>query len=208
MLFQGQAVTALPKSRTTGNPNAQQLWLGEMGVSEVMPRYSALTKSGFSFSARGALQTLSVAGTAMTGLVVWNGSSVTGGVDLHLLKTSGNIAVTSATTTGIAIAKFTVQPSAPTGTTAATPSNGYLGAAVGSGLAYTVATLASTPTPIFDLLHNTAAIAASGEDAGFLIDLEGLVICPPQTGICFVALGASSAAAAVNLSLMWAELPV
>ena len=208
MLFQGQAVTTLPKSRSTGNPNAQQLWLGEMAVSEVMPRYSALAKSGFMFSSRGALQTLSAAGVAMTGLVLWNGSSVTGGVDLHLLKASGNVAVTSATTTGIALARFVGQSLAPTAATAATVNNSYLGGAVGAGLAYTAGTVANAPVSIFDLLHNTAAIAASGEDSGFLIDFEGSIVVPPQTGVCFAALGTASAAAAVNLSLLWAELPV
>lgn len=208
MLFQGQAVTKVPSSRSTGNPNAEQLWLGEMAVSEVMPRYSALAKSGFVFSSRAALGILSLAGTAMTGLVLWNGSAVANGVDMHLLKGAGNVAVTSAAMTGIALAKFTAQPTAPTGTTAAVVNNGYVGGAVGSALAYSVATLLAAPVPMFDLLHNTAAIAATGEDPGFLIDFEGSIVVPPQTGVCFVALGAASAAAAVNLSLSWAELPV
>ena len=208
MLFQGQVVQKVPNARASGQPNAETLWLGEIAVSEIMPRYSALAKSGYMFSARGALQTLSVAGAAMTGLVLWNGSAVNNGVDLHLLKASGNVAVTSATTTGIALARFVGQTGAPTTPTAATVFNNYLGGAVGSGLAYTAGTLATTPVSIFDVLHNTAAIAASGEDAGFLIDFEGSIVVPPQTGVCFAALGATSAAAAVNLSLLWAELAV
>lgn len=208
MLFQPQVVQKVPNARSTGTPNAEALWLGELGVSEVMPRYSALAKSGFMFSARGALQTLSVVGTAMTGLVLWNGSAVNNGVDLHLLKASGNVAVTSATMTGIALARFVAQTAAPTTPTAATVFNSYLGGAVGSGLAYTAGTLANAPVALFDVLHNTAAIASTGEDAGFLIDFEGSIVVPPQTGVAFAALGAASAASAVNLSLLWAELPV
>lgn len=208
MLFQGQYVPRVPTSRASGNPNVEQLWLGELGISEVMPRYSALAKSGMLFSARGALQTLSVVGTAMTGLIVWNGSAVTSGVDLHLLKASGNVAVTSATMTGIALARFVGQTAAPTTPTAATVVNSYLGGAAGSATAYTAGTVAVAPVAIFDVLHNTAAIASTGEDAGFLIDFEGSIVVPPQTGVCFAALGAASAASAVNLSLLWAELPV
>jgi hypothetical protein len=205
MLFQGQTLNSLPKTRVSGNPNAEQLWMGELAVSEVMPRYSALTKSGFMFSTRSPLVALSLAGAAMTGLIVWN-SSPAGGTDMHLLKASGNVVATSATMTGIAIATFTGQINAPTTPTALAVRNNYLGGPTGVGQAYSGGTLVNTPVASFDVLHNTAAIAVSGEDNGFLVDLEGSYVLPPQTGACFVALGAASAAAAVNLSLLWAEL--
>jgi hypothetical protein len=209
MLLQGQTVVALTKVRETGPQNLMQLWLGEVGVSEVMPRYSAMAKSGWIYTARGALQLLSAAGTAMTGLVVWNSSTPVNGVDLHILKVSGDVAVTSASMTGIAIAVGTGQATTPSSTTAASSyGNNYLGAAAGAGIAYTVATVAAAPTAKFDVMHNTAAIATTGEDTGFLADLEGSIVVPPQGLVCFVALGAASAAAAVNLSMMWAELPV
>src|SRR6267378_2427997 len=98
MLIHGQTVVSLTKARETGTQPGLQLWMGEWAVSEVMPRYSALAKSGFVFTARGALQTLSLAGTAMTGLVIWNSSAAgsANGVDLHILKISGDVAVTSA----------------------------------------------------------------------------------------------------------------
>jgi hypothetical protein len=209
MQIQGTTVTALTKARETGPQNLMQLWMGEVGVSQVMPRYSAMAKSGFIYTARGALQQLSLAGTAMTGLVVWNSSTPVNGVDLHILKISGNVAVTSATMTGIALARGTGQASAPTSTTAASAyGNNYLGGAAGSGNAYTVATVAVAPVAMWDVLHNTAAIATTGEDVGFYEDLEGSVVVPPGGIITFVALGAASAAAAVNLGIMWAELPV
>lgn len=208
MLLQGQVVSAVPRARTSGNPNAEQLWLGELGISQVMPRYSALAKSGLVFTARGATQLLSLAGVAMTGLVLWNSSSLVGGVDLHILKASGNIVVTSATTTGIAIAYGKNQATTPTGTVFAQQNCDYIGGSSGSGVSYTSATFANAPVAQFDVLHNTAAIAASGEDAGFLIDFEGSIIVPPQQYIAFVALGAATAAAATNLSIKWAELAV
>jgi hypothetical protein len=208
MLFQGQVVAALAKFRSTGNPNILQLWNGENGVSQVMPRYSALAKSGFVFSSRGAAQVLSLAGVAMTGLALWNSSSGSNAVDLHLLKLTGNVIVTSATMTGIALAYGKVQNSAPTGPVAAQQNNDLIGNPVGAGLAYTTGTFTNAPVAQLDLLHNTAAIAATGVDTGFSIDLEGSVIVPPGMYVCFVALGAASAAAAVNLSIKHAELPV
>ena len=41
MLFQGQSITAVPTARSSGNPNVQQLPLGELAISEVLPRYAA-----------------------------------------------------------------------------------------------------------------------------------------------------------------------
>jgi hypothetical protein len=211
MLLQGQTVVALTKARVTGQQNFEQLWLGELAISEVMPRYSALAKSGFVFTARGALQTLSAVGTGMTGLIVWNSSPQVGGgsVDLHIMKISGDVAVTSASMTGIALARETGQTAAPTGTTAASSyGNNYLGGSAGAGIAYIAATLSTAPVPMFDVMHNTVAIATTGEDQGFYEDLEGSIVVPPGGVICFAALGAASAASAVNVGMMWAELPV
>ena len=208
MYLQTNALALPSKANTSGNNAGVPSGLAsELLLSELLPRYSNLAKLGKVFTARGALQTLSVAGTAMTGLVVWNGSSPGSGVDLHLLKATGNVAVTSATMTGIALARGTNQLAAPTTTTAATQTNNYLTQPLGAGLAYTVATLSAAPVAQFDVLHNTAAIATTGEDNGFSLDFEGSIIIPPQGIVAFVALGAASAASAVNLSLMWAELP-
>ena len=205
-LIQGSPLALPTAAQRSGNSVGVPSGLySELAITELAPRYSTLAKLGKIFAARGALQTLSVSGTAMTGLIVWNSSSPSGGgVDLHLLKASGNVAVTSATTTGIALGYVKVQSNAPTTTTAATQACTYIGGSTGVGLAYTVATVASAPVAQFDVLHNTAAIAATGEDPGFLIDFEGSIILPPQTAVAFVALGAASA---VNLSLLWAELP-
>lgn len=202
---------ALPARSQLGVGNSVGLpsgLAGENVMSELLPRYSSLTKLGKVFTARSALQTLSLAGTAMTGLILWNSSPAGSGVDLHLLKCSGDVAATSATMTGIALAYGKGQPSAPTTATLATSTaSDYIGGNVGSGIAYSVGTVVTAPIAQFDVMHNTAAIASTGEDTGFLVDFEGSIIVPPQQFVCFVALGAASAASAVNLCLKWAELP-
>ena len=202
---------AVPQKSQLGAANSVGLpsgLIGESVVSEVLPRYSSLTKLGKVFTARCALSTLSATGTAMTGLVLWNSSPAGSGVDLHILKCSGDVAVTSASLTGIALAYGKGQASVPGTVTAATSTaSDYIGGNVGSGLAYSVATRTNAPVAQFDVLHNTAAIAVTGEDSGFLVDFEGSIVVPPQQYICFVALGAASAASAVNLGIKWAELP-
>lgn len=206
MLFQGQVVNKVPNARATGNPNALQLMLGEFGVSEIMGRYSALAQSGLLFTARCALQATSLVGAAMVGLQLWNRNSA---VNLHLLKLGGNIVATSATQTGLALAFGTGQVNAPTGQTAASSViNNLIGGAAPSALALAAGTFVNAPVAQIDLLHNTAAIAGTGEDPGFYLDLEGSIVIAPNTYAAIASLGAAAAAASNNLWAMWAELPV
>ena len=203
---------AMPSKSQLGNSNSVGVPSGIVAeglYTELLPRYSTLAKLGKVFVARGALQTLSVAGTAMTGLVLWNSSPAGGGgTDLHLLKCSGNVAVTSATMTSIALGFGKGQVTVPGTVTAASAQNcTYIGGGSSFGLAYNVATMSNAPVAQFDVLHNTAAIALTGEDSGFLIDFEGSIIVPPQQYVAFIATGAASAASACNLNFLWAEIP-
>jgi len=74
MLFQGQVVSKVPNARATGNPNALQVMLGEIGMSEILPRLWALGWSGMIYSAANqAAQAVSVAlATAYTGIGIYN----------------------------------------------------------------------------------------------------------------------------------------
>ena len=203
MLIQSQA-GALPANRQLGGtPNNPAGIFGEANFSELAPIYSTLTKNGKIFTASAALVTLSASSTTATGLILWNSSSQT---DLHLLYALGNVAVTSATLTTIWLGK-SVQAAIPTGLTAAVQTNGYLNQpTTGAGLAYTAATISVAPTAVCNVMHNTAAIATTGEDAGFDQDFHGSIIVPPGMLVAFYG-NTASAATAVNLTLAWAELP-
>lgn len=206
MLFQGQVVSAVPGSRQTGSPNAMQLPLGELGISEVMPQYASLAAAGFLFSARAALQATSLAGTALVGLQLWNRSTTK---NLILLMVGGNVVATSATQTGIALAFGTQGTAAPTAQTAASSViNNLIGGAAPTALALNAGTFAVAPVNQADLLHNTAAIASTGEDAGYQIDLRGAYVLPPGAFAAFTALGAAGAASSNNHWIIWAETPV
>jgi hypothetical protein len=206
MLFQGQVSNSVSAARQTGNPNALQLWLGEMAVSQVMPRYTALAQSGLLYTARSALQATTVVGTAMVGLQIWNRTTTK---NLVLLKTGGNIVATSASQTGVALAFGTQGTAAPTAQTAASSTiNNLIGGAAPAALALAAGTFAAAPVAQLDLLHNTAAIASTGEDIGYVVDLEGSYVIPPGGFVAVCSLGATAAASSNNHWLQWAELPV
>lgn len=209
MLVQGQVTASIPNARASGNPNALQLQLGEFAVSELLPRYAALAWSGKLFTAYAAAQATSLVGTAMVGLQLWNGSAVSGGVNAVLILAGGFVAVTSATQTGVVLATGVGQTAAPTGQTAATrSSNNLLGGPAPNCLALNAGTFTAAPTAVLNLLHNTAAIASTGEDQGYNQYLDGMLIIPPQTYVCLAATGAAGAASSNFHHLVWAELPL
>lgn len=198
----------------TGKQLGQNLTVGfgefsEILVSELMPRYYEQTVRKNVFTAYAAAQATSLVGAAMVGLQVYNGSPLVNGVNLVLLKAGGFVLATSATQTGVVLATGTGQVSAPTGQTAATrSSNNFIGGSAPQALALTAGTFTNAPTAFVDLMHNTAAIATTGEDQGYSIDFEGSVIIPPQCYVAFAAIGAAGAAGSNQHHLMWMEVPV
>jgi hypothetical protein len=179
---------------------------GDVIVSELQPRYYEQAYRRNVFSAYAAAQATSLAGTAMVGLQLTNTSTT---VNLVITKVAGNIVASSATTTSLVLAAGTGQVAAPTGQTAATRvGNNFLGGAAPQGLATAAATFSNAPVAIFPLLHNTAAIATTGVDQGFLVDFEGSIIVPPQTYVCIAAVGAAVAASGSNLAITWMEVAV
>lgn len=181
----------------------------EQIVSQLNGRYYEQALNKRLFTAYAAAQATSLAGTAMVGLQVWNGSPVTGGVNLVILKVGGCVLATSATETGVVLTTGTGQVNAPTGQTAATKvQNNFIGGTAPQALATSAGTFANAPTAFMTLLHNTAAIATVGEDGGYNLDLEGSIIIPPQCYIAFAAIGAAGAASSNQHHIMWQEMPV
>src|SRR5437016_7861202 len=74
--FQLQPVGGVPNARVSGNPNALAERLGEMPFSEWLPRYSALTWSGYTYSlsvSTAAAITAYIGGAAgQPQIAVWN----------------------------------------------------------------------------------------------------------------------------------------
>ena len=203
--------TTGPQTSADGTSPIQgfrQARTGEMIVSEIQSRYYEQVYRKNRYTARSALAATSLTGTALVGLILWN-SSPQNGVNLVLSKLGGNIVASSATQTGVALAVGTAQATAPTAQTAVSATtNNFLGGSLGYGKPMNAGTVLTAPTVLIDLLHNTAAIATTGEDTGYSLDLEGSIIVPPQSFVAFVSLGAAGAAASNNHWLMWDEVPV
>jgi hypothetical protein len=207
MLIQGQV--GQPGVTSLGPGTNPTLRVGQMGdaiVSELHGRYYETTYRRNLFTAYSAAQATSVVGTAMVGLQLWNASN---SVNLVLSKCSGYVAVTSASTTAIVLASGIGQVTTPSSTTAITrASNNFIGGGLPQGQAYNAGTFSNAPTAFWPLLHNTAAIATTGEDPGWQVDFEGSIIVPPQAYVAIAAIGSAAASSAVTCALMWEEVPI
>ncbi len=180
---------------------------GEVSVAEVHARYYEATYRRGVMTAYTTGVTLSASSTTATGVILLN--PFNNNKNLVLQKTSGFVTVTSASMTGVVLGSFVQGATNPTGTTAITIAPNFLAGNSGStALAYTAATIAAAPTGLYPLLHNTAAIATTGEDGGWDIDLEGSIIVPPGYGVAHYALGAASAANALTIALSWEETSI
>lgn len=207
MLIQGQvgqpAVTSIQAGAT---PAIRQGQLGDVVVSELHGRYYEQSYRRNMFTAYSGGTAMTQAATGLVGLQLWNPSF---NVNLVLTKCAGFVAVTSATTIGVVLSAGTGQINAPTSVTTVTNvQNQFIGAALPIGKAYNAGTFVNAPTPFWPLLHNTAAIASTGEDPGWQMDFEGSVVVPPQSYVAITALSATAGAAALYCALMWEEVPV
>jgi hypothetical protein len=182
---------------------------GESVMTNLHGRYYEQAYRRNLFTAYAAAVATSLVGTGMVGLQVWNGSSVSAGVNLVLLRVGGFCAVTTAAATGLLLATGSGQVAAPTGQTAVTRvTNNYISGAAPQATATNAGTFTSAPTAILTLMHNTVAIATTGEDPGYQFDLEGSIIIPPQSYVCVASLGAALAASGGFHYIMWEEVPL
>ena len=199
----GQVVSKVPNARASGNPNAMQLQLGELGMSEVLPRLYALGWSGYIYSAANqAAQAISVAlATTYTGLGLYN--PVGSGVNLVPLKVKYALSVAPAAiaTMGL-IGAYAATGAVTAQTTKLTVQNGIIGnVGAGQGIALDAATIV-TPTWVEHLEDGFTAAALPAPLAPFYMDGH-LAVGPGG----FLGVGALTAVTGLG-SIFWAELPV
>lgn len=206
MLIQGQVEQAVTAVRSSGPSNVQQLQLGELAVSEVLPRYGAIAWSGLLYTiSHSAAQALSVNSTTFTGLAVANPAN--SGKNLMIADvTLAVAAATSAISTprlGYAAIVALTQGNAT--------SNKGLPVLVGTGggsvaLCGASATLAAAPTTLRPLTGSPWVTAGAGWTPIYTKDdVAGAIIIPPGQMLTIDALvGAMSVIAGVT----WAELPI
>ena len=155
-----------------------------------------------------AARATSVPATAQIGNIIWNPPG--SGVVLVMCKWSIQIQATSATTLGITFG-YGAQATTPTTVTVA---NAYGSTYLNAGSpgnckakAYAIATLGVAPTPVMNLVHNTAAIATTGVDS-IQGDFDGIWIIPPGYVGALSAITAAIAAAGMTSTLTWKEMKI
>jgi len=181
------------------------LRLDKMGALVVTDDYKAKALDGRLFYSYCAARATSVPATAQIGNIVHNPPG--SGVNLVLGLWTIQIQVTSATTLGITLG-YAVQATAPTTVTAAdaTGCTKFNGGAP-QAKAYAIGTVITAPTPVMNLVHNTAAINTVGVDqvGG---DFKGVWVCPPGYLVALSAITAAVATAGMTSTLVWEEVPV
>ena len=176
---------------------------GETAVSELQPRYYEHTKRKNKFSAAnqaGQVTTVGLA-TTYTGFGIYN--PVGSGVDLVITKTG--YAVPVAPAAAMVIGLMAGAPGAnPTGVTAITPKNDYLGQPAPLGIPFSAATIgAPTLQKILDIA-TTAAITTAPKGCGAVVDIEGGIIVSPGSFLCFYTSTAATTAGFFG-SIDWFE---
>lgn len=209
MYIQGQVGPQVLSDGAIAEPRQDRS--GSFVVVEGHGRYYEAAYRRNLFTAYAAAATLSAAATSMTGLILINPNG--NSKNLALQKTGGFLAVTSATDIGVTLGYF-AQGSTTFGGTTLTAANALVSNFLQSNPQATaeayvaVNAIAVAPTPFKTLLHNTAAIATTGEDPGWQVDLEGSIIIPPGFGVALCAVSAASAASALYADISWEEVPV
>lgn len=206
MLFQGQQTQSVAAVRASGNPNVLQLQLGELGASQVLPKYGALAWSGLLyFAANVSAQTLSVASATFTGLAVANPAN--SGKNLVIIDVTCALAaaIVGVTTPALGyaatVALTTGTSTGPKGLPVLVGSSGSSVANVGAS-----ATLGAAPTVLRPLIGGQWVTGTTGVGNFYTKDeVAGAIIIPPGQLICVQAL---VAALQVVAGITWAELPI
>lgn len=201
----------LPAGRAAGNANAPSGLLGELGVSEFLPRYHALAKSGFLFSVSSAAVNPAAfiggaAGTPLFGLY----NPANSGKDLIILQSRVAIRNTGSAAINSSLNFWGVNQGgvAVTGTPTA-PRNMYSGANTGS-IATAMVNTANTAALASTLIAPSISLQATAANADLfaqLIDpVDGAIIVSPGS---YLAFGASAllTSGSLDAALLWAELP-
>lgn len=159
-----------------------------------------------------SMQAGAALGTALTStavtLTLYN--PLNSGVNLALIEVGVNI------TTYLAAAGITVYAlagnvlttaAAPSSTTAATVRNCLLGGSAGRGVAYTAATLPSTPVVLKTMgtLHLVGATPVSESSFSLLDCTDGKIVLAPNTAVTLQGIGTASQGI---VHMIWEEIPI
>lgn len=205
--------TGLPLYAQGSTPPLSSDEFGAAFVTELNPRYLALTKAGFVFGGGNtAFAALTAVGTTVTGLTLFNPTN--SGKNCAIIDiTVAFTPVTLATVAITAVLAGVAQAATPTGVAALTPSSNLIGAGnLPVAKLYSAATLTTAPTivRIVGNWQSTVLTTSGGATATANLikdEIAGVVILQPGTVVCLAGIG-TVADATVAASITWAEIPV
>lgn len=213
MLIQAQAGGVPTQSNKSGQNNIAQGWLNELLVTELNPKYAALTQLGFVFTASSQAATaVSLLSTATaTGYILSNPAG--SGKNLVLLEANIQIAATEVATGTNLVLAFNNNPvaAAVVHTTPLTVSTTLIGSGVTSvAKADGAATLPSVPTALrpigmAQITFGTAATAGLNQVATVKEVFDGSIVLAPGTSVSLATL---TTALSVLAAFTWAETPI
>ena len=209
MNLTGPGLAFPAKAQTSGtNVGVPSGFVNELLVSELLPRFSSLTKSGRVFSALATVTAPVIYSTAAGtgGPLIWNRPS--SGVDVHVLAvTFGGFTTATSVAGSIGFTGAGGQSIAPTSTTAIDATGNMLVGGPASAVnVYRIGTPANPGTQFVPIIASgTGAITVLETSIG-LIDVGGSFVIPPGTWGALAA-SATLTAGVVGLGLIWAELP-
>jgi len=205
----------LPTSRPPGQILSSPAGiLGELVVSEALPQYYSLAKSGvvFSLAALGLATLTAFAGGAAGTPILGLYNPANSGKDLVLLLASLGIRTTGATAAALAFNWFGVNQGGVAVSGTQTPAaNAYSQANTGS-VAWGMVNTANTGALASTLRRSSFSVGNVTTTAGlnaasFIDDIKGALIISPGSYMAFGAANAL-ATAGIDASIMWAEVPV
>jgi len=207
--IQGQIQNGLPSARISGNPNVIVERLGELPVSQWLPKYAAAAWTpGIAFTiGHSAAQALSVNSGTFTGLAVANPAA--SGKNLIVVDATVAVAAVLANVSMVPRLGYAAIVALTQGNAT---SNKGLSVLAGSGagsvtLCGASGTLVAAPTtlrPLAGLQWVTGAGGAGGQLYA-KDEVAGAIIIPPGQ---MLTLDALVAACSVVASFTWLELPV
>jgi hypothetical protein len=197
------------KAQTGGNPvGVPSGFIGEFITSNVMAQYSSLVKAGRVFSAYATLTAPVIFSTAAGtgGPLLWNRPN--SNIDAHVLAVGFSTSVVTTVAGGIGLAAGVGQTIAPTAATAIDAiGNMYVGGpATQMGGVFRVGTVANAGSQFFPFAQfHTGALTTDTTGVTWQ-DVGGILVVAPGTWGS-VAATATLTTLAVQVGLIWAELP-
>ena len=193
----GGGVEAVPRLGKTG----------EFIFSQAHGKYYEAASRGRLFYSHSAARAMSAPATAAIGNIVWNPPG--SGVNLSFCMASIIYLVDDADARAVDLC-YSVQATVPGSVTVANASGpcllGAVGVSNGKAKAYSIATILVAGTPILSLGEIGTAKLSLGTTLN-LIDLGGLIVCPPGYLVTLHCIAAAGTAG-VTSDLVWEEVPI